>query len=81
MNTTTAATPALSVVPATRGFASLDCISCGAQGNVTVNLGDVLSFTCTECENEFTADAVRDLIGRWTRALAWLETAPVTDGE
>jgi transcription elongation factor Elf1 len=64
--------------PARRGFA-LNCLMCGHADSVTVNLGDVLNFTCAECEADYGIDYVRQALSAWDAALAWLLTAPAIE--
>jgi hypothetical protein len=52
--------PALSVVPAARGFPGLPCLRCGETDTATVNLGDVLTFACTSCDQVTTATEVEE---------------------
>ena len=59
----------------TRGF-SCRCILCGAEESVRVDLHDLTSFTCTACEDDFTADDVREHVKAWAKVLAWIDTAP-----
>lgn len=61
--------------PARRGFA-LDCLMCGHADSVTVNLSDVLNFTCSECEADYGIEGVRRTLSAWNAALLWLETCP-----
>lgn len=63
------------MIPARHGFA-LDCLHCGHADSVTVNLSDVLNFTCDECDANYSVDDVRRILGRWNAALGWLLTAP-----
>lgn len=55
----------------------LPCPHCGeTDASITLNLADGESFTCLECENDFTAADVRSFIARWTRLLTWLDGMP-----
>jgi hypothetical protein len=58
-----------------RGFPHR-CPLCGAEETIKINLGDVATFECGECSEEFGPDAIRAMIGQWQAALAWLATAP-----
>jgi hypothetical protein len=60
----------------TRGFA-VRCLLCAEEDTVRVDVHDVHTFHCGQCENEFTADDVRAEMARWTKLLAWLDTTPV----
>jgi hypothetical protein len=84
MNATTptlAIAPTPAAAPVARGFADLDCPCCGAQGGITVHLGSLDEFHCGECDADFDAETVRNLIARWTRVLAWIDLAPVLPAE
>lgn len=60
----------------TKGI-QLPCPRCGEpDANLTLYLADGETFQCQECDEEFTADAVRDLLARWAPVLAWLERMP-----
>lgn len=63
-----------------RGFA-LRCPTCGAEDALRIDLGDVHAITCRECDAELGPPDVRRLIAEWTRALAWLDTAPARDDD
>jgi hypothetical protein len=57
----------------------LPCPCCGVQeASIEVKLYDLDgdAFRCCECSAEFSVACVRDLIRRWTKLLAWVETAP-----
>lgn len=63
----------------------LPCLCCGEpMANVSVNLwqldGDE-AITCQECNGEFSLAHVRDVLGKWSKVLAWLEAAPQLDAE
>jgi hypothetical protein len=72
--------PALSVVPAARGFPGLPCLRCGETDTTTVNLGDVLTFACTNCERETTAAEVEAHLAAWRAVLDWCAKAPAVQG-
>lgn len=61
---------------------TLPCPCCGEEkAAISVALwmlGDdgENAFTCNECNSEFSAGTVRSMIRRWTKFLAWLDTAP-----
>jgi transcription elongation factor Elf1 len=62
-----------------RGFL-LPCPCCGEEAaGISLNLGDGETFTCGECETEFTTEHIRDFIAKWTKILAWVDAMP-TDG-
>ncbi len=62
----------------TKGFA-VKCILCGEEGNVHVDLHDVASFHCNECDGDFTLDDVKAVLSRWQTCIAWLESAPALE--
>jgi uncharacterized protein (DUF983 family) len=81
---TAAATNGTTAAPETatpkRGFGYLPCPKCGEeQVTVSLFLDEVSTFRCCECEGEWSADEVRDLIARWGRVLAWLDLAPTVE--
>lgn len=55
----------------------LPCPRCGEpDANLLLHLVDGESFTCQECDEEFTAADVRGLLARWAPVLAWLDKMP-----
>ena len=55
----------------------LPCPLCGeAKANINLYLWDTRTFFCGECETEFEADHVRELIDKWTKVLNWVDTMP-----
>ena len=61
---------------ATTGL-QLPCPCCGqAEANIALELHDMQSFTCRECDAEFTRADIEALIARWQPVLAWIDTAP-----
>jgi hypothetical protein len=66
-----------------RGFVGLICPGCaGGDEVITVDLHDLDTFRCQGCENEFTADQVRDFlvaVESWRAVLSWIERAPVIE--
>ena len=55
----------------------LPCPMCGeAQASVSLNLADGETFTCHECENDFTREDLQARIASWTRLLAWVDAMP-----
>jgi hypothetical protein len=54
----------------------LPCIFCGEpEASINLCLSDA-SFTCRECDAEFTADDVRERFAKWQKLLAWVEQMP-----
>jgi uncharacterized protein (DUF983 family) len=71
--------PALTCVPASRGIL-LPCPHCGeSEATITLNLSDMETMTCQECDAEFTTDDVRNIIAKWTPVLKWLDAAPTAE--
>lgn len=59
-----------------RGFA-VRCIKCADENAVVhVSLSDTSAFKCDGCDEEFSADDVREFIGQWQAVLAWCDAAP-----
>lgn len=63
-----------------RGF-NVPCPKCGETGKVQIFLDDVTSpsgehFSCDGCGQEWSGEDIRSLVGVWSAALAWLDTAP-----
>lgn len=66
----------MSQTTTTKGL-KLPCIVCGAaNARVLLHLDDADTFTCGECDGEFTADDVRHVMVRWSGVLAWIEIMP-----
>lgn len=59
-----------------RGFGYLPCPRCLATGMVRLDLSDLDTCACTECDEEFTLADVRGLIAAWAPVLAWIDSAP-----
>lgn len=58
------------------GF-SAPCPRCGEdEGTIYLNLADGRTLRCNDCDGEFDADDVKDLIGRWRPVLEWIDTIP-----
>lgn len=64
-----------------RGF-PLPCPYCGCvpgDTHITVDLLDIdgdEALQCSDCERAFSLVEVKDIIGAWQKAIAWLESAP-----
>lgn len=53
-----------------KGFGLLPCPLCGQpEVIVRLDLDDLKSCTCGECEESFDLDDVREWIGKWSRVL------------
>ena len=69
-------TPATDTTSTTTGLL-LPCPCCGqAEASIALELSDMQSFPCRDCDAEFTRDDVTNLIARWTRLFTWLDTVP-----
>ncbi len=76
---TTTATPVAEPTPAVkRGFA-LACILCGQECSISLDLDNLHTFNCPECEQTFSLDDVRGTIAAWQRVLAWVDSAPAQE--
>lgn len=61
------------------GF-NLTCIKCGNQGEISLDMDDLKTFRCRQCDDEFTAEDIAEVIGEWKRALDWINVgADATD--
>jgi transcription initiation factor IIE alpha subunit len=58
-----------------RGFPVV-CIRCGERETLSLSLDNATSFTCSDCDGEFTASDVRDVINEWGPVLSWIDSAP-----
>lgn len=55
----------------------LPCPKCGEEAaRIALHLSDMETFRCEECEEEFTAADMVELVKRWAPVLKWIETAP-----
>jgi hypothetical protein len=48
------------------------CILCGEYDGVSLKLADGDSFTCSNCDNEFAVEDVREQVEAWSAMLAWV---------
>lgn len=85
MTTTNASqTPALPATPAPEGF-TMPCIRCGDMtAGVALNLAALDgedAVRCHECDGEFSLAEVRDVIGRWSKLLVWIDSVPTFSQE
>lgn len=51
------------------------CPKCRDE-RVSLYLDDLETFQCRSCEEEFSADELRDLVACWTPILDWIDKAP-----
>jgi hypothetical protein len=69
--------PLADIASARRGFPDVHCLRCGnADAAVSLDLHDVCTFRCVECEEEWTAADVRAQLDGWEAVLRWVESAP-----
>lgn len=65
-----------------RGWAGVPCVKCVALDSLRMDVGEVTSFVCNQCDESFTADDVREAVAavaKWAPLLKWIELAPVID--
>ena len=66
--------------PVKRGFPGLTCFKCGETDCISLaGLSDLSAddaFTCRECNTDFSAADVREMLDGWSRLLAWIDAAP-----
>ncbi len=59
---------------------TLPCPRCGeASASISLELfrlGEGEELHCHDCDADFSLDEVRELIARWTRVVAWIDTVP-----
>lgn len=60
---------------AVKPFAGLTCPKCGAEDCISLDLDDLISFHCRECEDCFDVNDVRKSIEQWSKVLAWIDAA------
>lgn len=64
------------------GFGKLPCPQCGVEDSVIqIDLGDLETCHCPECDNGFTISSIREIIGKWQQVIDFLNTAPARKGE
>jgi hypothetical protein len=62
------------------GFGPLRCPVCGQEATVSLDLDDLQTFRCGECDDTFSADDVRIMIADWKRVLDWIALSPKAGG-
>lgn len=56
---------------------TLPCPRCGErEAAILLNLADVETCTCGECEEGFDLGEVREFIERWGKVLNWIDAFP-----
>jgi hypothetical protein len=63
--------------PTERGFGDLPCLKCGETCRIALDLDDLATFRCGECDEEFTLEDVRTLLVAWQPVLDWLSRPPM----
>ena len=53
------------------GF-KLRCIKCGHEDAISLDMDDLKTLRCRECDDEFTTEEVAEVIGEWQKALDWI---------
>lgn len=77
MSATTNGSLANGTTAAGRGFGALPCPKCGEDGAcITLDLSDLETCHCPECDGDFGLGDVRDLISKWSAVLKWVDAAP-----
>ena len=59
-----------------KGFGNLRCCECGEVGNISLDLDDLKTFNCPECDANFNREAVEEFITEadtWRSVLLWLD--------
>jgi hypothetical protein len=54
----------------------IPCIKCGATDSVMVSIDTGEDFHCSGCDETYTLDDVKLLLGVWSKILPWLEDHP-----
>lgn len=60
---------------AQHGMKGLPCIKCGEIDVVRVNVYDG-SFSCSQCDEEWTVDDAKDFLSQWLKIIRWVEMMP-----
>ena len=61
-------------------FEALPCIKCGENCCLALDLDDLITFRCRECEEEFTREQVESTVAIWGRCLTWIDGAYPKEG-
>lgn len=65
-----------------RGFGALPCPKCNEVGMVSINLDNLDgddACQCRECDETFSLSLIRDILDRWGKVVAWIDSAPVVE--
>lgn len=57
----------------TNGFGPLPCIKCGEQSAITLDLSDLGTLHCEECDNTYMLAEVRAALDKWDRVIDWID--------
>lgn len=68
-------TEPVSQTEASRG-GNLPCPRCGEVCGIALDLDDLETCRCRECEENFTLDDVRAITKAWAPVLAWIDSSP-----
>ncbi len=63
-----------------QGFGCLPCPYCGEEGNVLLDLSDLDTFKCCECDREWSRSDLEEILAKWQRVLTWIDSAPKQEG-
>jgi hypothetical protein len=59
----------------------LPCPRCGeASATIRLELADMDTCVCVDCDETFSLTDVRDWISRWSRVIRWVELFSQTEG-
>ena len=53
-------------------FGALPCPGCCAEATCSLNLEDLDTITCGDCNEEFTIEEITKIIGKWGPVVAWI---------
>lgn len=53
------------------------CPFCGNENTLFVDVSNVSSLICLNCDSEISPDDLRTVIAQYAKLLAWLDAAPV----
>ena len=59
----------------------LQCIRCGEDAVIRLDLNDGDTMSCSECEKEFTVSDVEEVLACWGAILPWIKSHPARKGE
>lgn len=66
--------------PTSKGFGPLPCPLCGEEATVRLDITEITEdgdcLWCGSCEADFSLATVRNVLARWSKALAWIDSMP-----